>query len=211
MISQNLSLGIELNPKLIIDHENDFNFSAGVYTYRDLTEKFQISTGLHIQNDQFDIFNNTLTFGSFVDPNTGLLDTTKFAILEASHSAWFIGIPIQNRYKLIGEKKHVYINFGLAIWIRVMSKIKGGLNINDQEFIELNEKSELFKKTAWSGNFGLGYEFPFTNRLKAYIEPRADFSFLRNVGGSNSYVTLEQYFSRRYRFGLGMTIGLRFY
>lgn len=152
-----------------------------------------------------------MVIGTSFDETTGLLDTTKLGLIEATHSAWFVGIPLQTRIKLIGETKHLYASLSGSLWFRSIAKIDGVLNENDEAITELDKNSEIFKKFTWSLNGGIGYEFPFTSNLKGYLEPRLDYSLLRDGNNNADPLNLIQFFNRKHQLGLGITFGIRFY
>jgi len=94
------------------EEDNRINFKVGFDVFYDLSNVFQVKTGLGYHNFATDQRDYTLTFGSdfLSDP----VDQRGSWIAEKSTIA-YLGIPIAIRRKLTGQTNHWAIQRGLAL------------------------------------------------------------------------------------------------
>ncbi len=178
-----------------------FSITASGNVYFDLNSKFQLITGLsysQYQINQIDyspILACDLTSTFSVDPFN--------SYFKENYNTGYLGIPLEVRWKIVGEANHLFLQFGFEGLIKV------ALN-ESLSLVECNGANEVVAEDNFLkelNNFlllsklGIGYEFQLSKKMKLFFEPNVEYSltkFFKKGSGNSNF------------FNIGLNTGIKF-
>ncbi len=188
---KNINYSLHINPKLstfiyergeLSESQNTINYSFGGSFGLDLTESFELSSGINISLLSIDQIDYSPLFGCDFDGVGGA--DTKNSFFRDNYKIFYIGIPVDVKYKL-GAKKQLYIKLGGEVLFKQREKLESYLTTcGDEERLVTNNPFADIGNTLFKINTGLGYEFLIKNQT-FFIEPNIEYSLnsvYREVG-----------------------------
>lgn len=152
-----------------------FGLSLGFDVYYDISSNIELKSGLNLSFNQIDQIDYSFIFGCDISTDGGVDRFNSWARDE--YKIYYLGIPIEGKYKLIGKENHLYTKIGVETLFKVNDETRSYIvecRMEERE-IMLNPSNPL-RDVIFKGKFGIGYEFRIGTINKLYIEPQIEYS-----------------------------------
>jgi Outer membrane protein beta-barrel domain len=207
---KNLHFGLSANAKIthqnfevaifeVGDSQDEFAYSVTGNVYFDLGSNFQLVSGISFSQYQINLVDYIIAFPC--DITSSGIDR-KNSYIKDNYQTGYIGIPLELRWKVIGETNNLFLQFGLEGLYKIKLDEK-------RTVFECNEVSEagilLFTHFYDVSNFlllskiGIGYELQLGKKVNLFFEPNVEYSL-------TDFFDLEPEHSKFFNFGLNTGI-----
>lgn len=177
--------------------ESSVSYNFAIDLFYDLTDRLQIKTGLIYESYAYSVLDFTpLSPGDLMD---GVIDVNRsFSRSDIETSSLLI--PIELRYKLLGDVNHLYLSSGFSpIFLLVDNSIHSVTLGNDElptSIIEVNSIQINLR-------LGIGYE--------CNLGPLKLYTAINSFFGLSDFENFEgDAFSKSRLYGIGLSTGIRF-
>lgn len=186
------------------ESKSQFGIEAGVDFFYHLSKKLTLKSGLSyhfLHNKQIDY---SITFGSDIDfTNSGSQVNLQNSWFEDDFKAHYVGLPIELRFKLLGNENHLYTKLGLELLWKFAGSEEIYLieNMGSASLLEMNPTRKL-NRTLTLVNYGIGYQIKLSNRQFLYLESQINYS-TKNIFQSSSILNNSKILNLGLAFGVG--------
>ena len=183
---KNFHFGASFNAKITslnLDNEvlgsshSEFSYTLSGNMYLDLGNKFQLISGVSFSQYHFNLIDYYPIFLCDISPN-GVDPHNSY--LKNSYHTSYIGIPVEGRWKITGEKNSLFLQFGFEGLYKIRLKEKTTLyecnKLSESEWLPGYSKFYDLNNFQLLSKFGIGYEFHLSKKLKLFFEPNIEYS-----------------------------------
>lgn len=152
-----------------------FGLSIGIDVYYDLSSKIELKSGLNLSFNQIDQIDYSFIFGCDISIDGGVDRFNSW--VRDDYKMYYLGIPIEGKYKLIGKENHLYTKIGVETLFKIKDETTSYLvecRMEEREI--MSNPSNPLRDLIFKGKFGVGYEFRIGTINKIYIEPQIEYS-----------------------------------
>lgn len=216
LMSQNskfLSLGIEINPKIVTQQfenaelgESGYSLNASIEgnLYLNFRERIKLKTGINFNQIGINNKDYSTVFGSDHDGNGGVLTNKSWTI--SNYKIYYVGIPLAIRANLTEKENNFYCRIGGDFLLNLAKA--GSTKVHEcgaHNGIEIT--GDFFEPTSILilADFGIGYEFFLKENQHFYIEHNLEFS-LNDLFDQTSLVIN----TNSKLLNVGIVVGMRF-
>ena len=155
--------------------EQLFGYSFGINVFYDVSTIFEIKSGINYHVHNLNPIDYSPIAGCDIHPieGTNLLSSW----YEDQYRIHSIGIPIEARFKILGNENHFYAKTGFEPLFKIAESGKSVfVECNMNEYDLTNTTLGKLVPILYKVKFGLGFEFELTKKINLYIEPEISYA-----------------------------------
>ena len=207
--------GISINPKYaspilentkLSEAENTFNYSLSADLFFPISKRIEIKTGVSLSQMRFKQRDYGLRLGCDIDPVSGIDQFNSY--LKEDYQLYFLGVPLDFRFKFGQGKNLVYWKLGGEVLYKVFDNnntflIECGMDERETNWLLRNNPNNLIFKLR----SGLGFETKFVKSAKLYFEPQVEYMLNSYFDNSGFAINRDEEVNF---IEIGLLVGLKF-
>jgi len=208
-----INFGVELTPKFSsqnyqqqnISNWKTFNFSISGNLFYQINNFLELKSGLSVSKITTNHFDQSLFF--FCDLEIFNNDSKTY--LREFHESYYLGLPVDLRWKLNQTKHPFYLKVGGEYLFKVSQSSVNHLSECGEIEMETDffDAKKVMNRSLLKLRSGFGYEFGLMKNIRMYLEPQVEFSITNLYSDFSIQSELD---NSTNIVDVGLVMGLRF-